>query len=91
MSTKRLISYEDLQARGIVASRVALKSLIHGENFPPGIYLGKNTRRWDESEVDAWLANRPAAGPGQYRPALRGAAKKRHGRKAGAAPAAVEA
>jgi predicted DNA-binding transcriptional regulator AlpA len=62
MSTKVLIRFKDLKQRGIVHSWAQLANLIKQENFPTGFYLSANTRCWDESSVESWLATRPAAG-----------------------------
>jgi hypothetical protein len=40
-----------------------LRRWIEMEGFPPGFYLGKNTRAWHKDDCDHWLANRPTAGP----------------------------
>lgn len=57
-----LVRFKDLKARGIVRSWEQLKNLIKREGFPPGFHLSANTRCWDETEVESWLATRPAAG-----------------------------
>jgi predicted DNA-binding transcriptional regulator AlpA len=57
----RLIRYTDLVAKGVVNSRMTLKRLIDNQDFPPGILVTPNSRAWDESEVDTWIAARPAA------------------------------
>jgi predicted DNA-binding transcriptional regulator AlpA len=55
------IRYPDLAAKGIVNSRMTLKRLIDTQDFPQGVLITPNARAWDESEVDAWIAARPAA------------------------------
>jgi predicted DNA-binding transcriptional regulator AlpA len=57
----RLIRYHDIVAKGIVNSRMTLKRLIDHQSFPPGILITPNARAWDEADVDAWIASRPAA------------------------------
>ncbi len=57
----RLIRYNDLVARGVVKSRMTLKRLIDFQDFPPGALITPNARAWNEDEVDAWIAARPAA------------------------------
>jgi predicted DNA-binding transcriptional regulator AlpA len=57
----KLIDYNDLVAKGVVASRMTLKRLIDDHGFPPGILVTPNARRWNEDLVDEWVANRPAA------------------------------
>jgi len=55
------IRYPDLVARGVVNSRMTLKRLIDSQDFPPGVLITPNARAWNEDEVDAWIAARPAA------------------------------
>jgi predicted DNA-binding transcriptional regulator AlpA len=57
----KLIRYNDLVARGVVASRMTLWRLICEYNFPEGKLITPNARAWDEAEVDAWIASRPTA------------------------------
>jgi len=57
----KLLSYQDLQARGIVRNRVTLGRWIKSYGFPKAIPLGPNTVAWSEVEVDAWLAARAAS------------------------------
>jgi predicted DNA-binding transcriptional regulator AlpA len=57
----KLIRYNDLVARGVVASRMTLWRLIRECNFPEGKLITPNARAWDEAEVDAWIASRPTA------------------------------
>jgi predicted DNA-binding transcriptional regulator AlpA len=56
----RWIRYPDLVAKGVVNSRMTLKRLIDSQNFPPGVLITPNARAWNEKEVDAWIAARPA-------------------------------
>ena len=55
------VRYPDLVAKGIVNSRMTLKRLIDSQGFPTGVLITPNARAWDETLVDAWIANRPAA------------------------------
>jgi len=55
------IRYPDLVARGVVNSRMTLKRPIDSQDFPPGVLITPNARAWNEDEVDAWIAARPAA------------------------------
>jgi predicted DNA-binding transcriptional regulator AlpA len=57
----KLLRYTDLVARGIVNSRMTLKRLIDSQDFPTGVLITPNSRAWDETAVDAWIANRPIA------------------------------
>jgi hypothetical protein len=56
------LRFKDLKARGIVGNWTTLQRRIERDGFPPGIWLGANTRVWAESEIEAWLASRPKAG-----------------------------
>jgi predicted DNA-binding transcriptional regulator AlpA len=58
----RLLSFKDLQARGIVRSWPMLKRRVERDGFPPGIMVGPNTRAWIETEVDTWIKSRPTTG-----------------------------
>ncbi|MBZ9910130.1 hypothetical protein LB557_29435 [Mesorhizobium sp. BR115XR7A] len=60
--TQKLLRFRDLQERGIVASWPQLKRLVEHNGFPPGRYLGENSRFWTDDEVALWLASRPLAG-----------------------------
>jgi hypothetical protein len=75
-----LLRFRDLKDRGIVANWPSLKRRIEKDGFPPGRMIGPGTRAWLETEIDAWVASRPTAGP---KP--RGAAKTNQARKAAAA------
>ena len=57
---KRL-RFRDLLERGVVRNRPTLRNWIQKRGFPPGQLTGPNTRTWDESEVETWLASRPTA------------------------------
>jgi predicted DNA-binding transcriptional regulator AlpA len=56
----RMLRFPDLIARGLFNSRMTLKRAIDAQGFPPGILITPNARAWDETEIDAWLANRPS-------------------------------
>ncbi len=56
-----IIRFNQLKARGIVNNWNTLLRWIEHEGFPPGRMLASNTRAWDETEIDAWLASRPLA------------------------------
>jgi predicted DNA-binding transcriptional regulator AlpA len=81
----RLLRFRDLKERGIVPSWTMLRIRIDQHGFPPGRMIGPNTRAWTEEEIDVWVKSRPAAGA----PALKGAARIRHARKAQAAARAA--
>jgi len=57
----KIIRFNDLKARGIVANWNTLLRWIESDNFPPGRKLGANTRAWTETEVEAWIQSRPLA------------------------------
>jgi predicted DNA-binding transcriptional regulator AlpA len=54
--------YADLKNMGIVGSWPTLTRWVERGIFPPGIWLGPNTRAWPKAEIDAWLASRPQGG-----------------------------
>ena len=55
------LRFSDLKARRIVTNWRTLNRWVEREGFPPGIRYGAS-RVWDESEIEAWLASRPAWG-----------------------------
>ena len=55
----RHLRFRDLKERGVVNNHVTLSNWVREHGFPTGRMLGPNTRVWDESEVEAWLASRP--------------------------------
>jgi hypothetical protein len=57
-----LLRFKDLKCVGI-NNWPTLKRRVSQDNFPPGRYVGKNTRVWTIEEVEAWWASRPIAGP----------------------------
>jgi predicted DNA-binding transcriptional regulator AlpA len=57
------LRYRDLEARGIVRSWAALRYKIKHNGFPPGRYLGPNTRAWTGAEVQEWLDALPTVNP----------------------------
>ena len=59
---KALLRMRDLTCVGIT-NWPTLKRRIQQDNFPPGRYVGKNTRVWTEEEVERWFATRPSAAP----------------------------
>jgi predicted DNA-binding transcriptional regulator AlpA len=56
------VAFSNLKCVGI-NNWPTLKRRVQQDNFPPGRYVGKNTRVWDEAEVRAWWDSRPKAGP----------------------------
>jgi predicted DNA-binding transcriptional regulator AlpA len=59
---KCVLRMKDLKCVGI-NNWPTLKRRILKDNFPPGRYVGANTRVWDEAEVERWWATRPSAAP----------------------------
>jgi predicted DNA-binding transcriptional regulator AlpA len=59
---KCVLRMKDLRCVGI-NNWPTLKRRILKDNFPPGRYVGANTRVWDEAEVERWWATRPSAAP----------------------------
>jgi predicted DNA-binding transcriptional regulator AlpA len=57
--SERLLRFRDLKERGIVENWPTLKRLVEQNGFPPGRYLGANTRVWTPAEIENWLAARP--------------------------------
>jgi predicted DNA-binding transcriptional regulator AlpA len=56
---RRLIRFSDLKALGVVTNWPQVRRLVETQNFPPGFYLGPNSRCWFEDEVCQWLGSRP--------------------------------
>ena len=62
MVKRVLLRMKDLASVGIT-NWPTLKRRIQQDNFPPGRYVGKNTRVWTEEEVERWFNTRPSAAP----------------------------
>jgi predicted DNA-binding transcriptional regulator AlpA len=62
MLPSKLLRFKDLKCVAI-NNWPTLKRRIANDNFPPGRYLGENTRVWTQDEVEAWWLSRPSAGP----------------------------
>ena len=58
-----LLDFGDLKARNIVRNRMTLGRRIKHDGFPPGFLIGPNSRRWYESEVQAWLDRKRGSPP----------------------------
>jgi prophage regulatory protein len=56
----RLLSFVDLEAKGIPFTRQHVRRLINQGRFPAPVKLGIGTNRWIESEIDDWFAERKA-------------------------------
>lgn len=61
----QFLRYKDLEARGIVNSWTALRYKIKHNGFPPGRYIGPNSRAWTAEEVQAWIDALPTVNPRQ--------------------------
>jgi predicted DNA-binding transcriptional regulator AlpA len=60
MLPSKLLRFRDLKSVEIT-NWPTLQRRIKNDNFPPGRYLGANSRVWTAEEVEAWWASRPAA------------------------------
>jgi hypothetical protein len=60
---RKLIRFNHLKERGICQNRERLAYLIEHQNFPPGFWLGPNTRVWWDDVVEAWLETCPTERP----------------------------
>ncbi|WP_373503647.1 helix-turn-helix transcriptional regulator [Aestuariivirga sp.] len=59
----QFLRFKDLKARGIVASWPSLRYKIDHNGFPPGRYIGPNSRAWTVEEVQAWIDALPTENP----------------------------
>lgn len=57
----KLISYDDLLARGICLSKVQLWRNERAGKFPKRVEISRQRIGWVESEIDAYIAARIAA------------------------------
>ena len=53
----KLLRFKDLERVG-VRNHPTLKRWVSEQGFPPGRFLGPNTRVWTEEEVAAWFLSR---------------------------------
>jgi hypothetical protein len=58
MIPEQLLRFKDLARVGIF-NWPTLKRRVEQDNFPPGRYVGKNTRVWSLDEVEACWDSRP--------------------------------
>lgn len=57
----KLLSYDDLKARGVTYSRAHLWRLMRARKFPQAVKLSANgVNHWREDELDAFLEQRSA-------------------------------
>jgi prophage regulatory protein len=56
----KLLSREDLRARGIRWSRQHLDRMVKAGEFPRPLKLGAGTCAWLEPEINAWIEARAA-------------------------------
>jgi prophage regulatory protein len=54
----RVLSYDDLKAKGIRFSRQWIIKLIAAGKFPQSISLGEQSVGFIESEIDGWINDR---------------------------------
>ena len=64
----KLLTFADLQERGVRFSRVHLWRLVNAGRFPAPIQVSARRKAWPEAEVDAWLRERMAERKGGWRP-----------------------
>jgi prophage regulatory protein len=57
----RLLSYEDVKAKGVNYTRQSLWRLEREQKFPKRVPIGEARIGWLESEIDAWIESRVAA------------------------------
>jgi len=55
------LSFKDLQKSGTVPNWETLRNWQDKLHFPLGRMLGRNSRRWAKSEIEAWINHRPVA------------------------------
>ncbi len=55
---KQLLRFNDLEAAGVVTSRAQLSRWQRDIGFPRGYLIGPNTRVYNRSDIDGWLAER---------------------------------
>ncbi len=60
-SIMRLLTYQDLVAKGIKYRRQHLARLMAADKFPQKINVGEHRIAWLESEIDGWLEAKIAA------------------------------
>ena len=65
---RRLLTYQDLRARGIPWSRVHITRLEAARKFPLHVDLGENTVAWFEDEIDDLLEMKAAERDAKARP-----------------------
>ena len=56
----RLVAFANLPHYGIRYTRVHLRRLIARKLFPPPLQISPNRVAWRESDLNAWIASRPA-------------------------------
>jgi predicted DNA-binding transcriptional regulator AlpA len=61
MLPSKVLRMKDLTRVGI-NNWPTLKRRVAEDDFPPGRYVGANTRVWTSEEVEAWWDSRPKAG-----------------------------
>jgi predicted DNA-binding transcriptional regulator AlpA len=67
---RQWVRFKDLASAGIVSNWPTLLRLIADEAFPPGRYIGPNSRAWTVDEIEAWLESRPTGGRPDHRQKL---------------------
>lgn len=57
---RRLLSYDDLKARGITLSKLQLWRMARDGKFPKPVKLSHSRNAWVEDEINDWLDQRVA-------------------------------
>jgi prophage regulatory protein len=63
ITSRRLLSYDDLKARGVPFSRMHLRRLEAAGSFPRHLKIGAARIAWLADEVDAFIEAKAAARP----------------------------
>ncbi|EJB07507.1 MULTISPECIES: helix-turn-helix transcriptional regulator [Rhizobium] len=54
----KLLSLEELKARGIPFSRQYIRTLIKRGEFPKPVKVGRSRNAWPETEIEAYMRSR---------------------------------
>jgi predicted DNA-binding transcriptional regulator AlpA len=84
----RVLTWPQVQAKGIPYSRMHADRLEKAGQFPPRLQLGANRVAWLESDIDEWLLSRKRGLPPPCGQAVEERKRKRAERAAASADAA---
>ena len=59
---ERFLGWDDLFERGFFKSRTQGRRLWEKGQFPRPVHLSERVIGWKESEIEEWVASRPAVG-----------------------------